>query len=66
MSYSTWADMLYSAEEFNHLYAKSNGFNTDINPNSRVRSEGESFMAFIDAGSDALLRDDPDFITGLI
>ena len=66
MGYTTWDSMLYSEEEFTTLYSKADGFNDDINRNCRIRDNGSSFAAFIDAGSDALLSEHSEFVTGLI
>ena len=66
MNYTTWAKMLYTEEEFTALYSTADGFNDDINRNCRARDNDSSFAAFIDAGSDALLREHSEFVAGLI
>lgn len=66
MSYTTWEKLLYTEGEFSTLYSVADGFNDDINRNCRTRDDGSRFAAFIDAGSDALLRDDRDFVASLI
>lgn len=66
MSYTTWANMLYTEEEFETLYSVADGFNDDVNRNCRSRDDSSSFATFIDVGSDALLRDHSDFVAGLI
>ena len=66
MSYTTWAKMFYTEEEFTALCTVADCFNDDINRNCRTRDEGSSFATFIDVGSDALLRDHVEFVMGLI
>ena len=66
MPYKSWEDMLYTQKEFANLYAVTKGFNDDIHHNHRVRDDGESFSAFVDSGSDALIQDSPDFVDSLI
>lgn len=66
MAYKTWADMLYTEEEFAALCAKTECFDDDKNPNHRARSADMSFSEFIDSGSDALLEEDSDFVADLL
>jgi len=66
VGYATWAQMLYTEEEFAILYGAADGFNDDINRNCRTRDDSRSFATFIDEGGDALLRDHSDFVACLI
>ena len=66
MSYNNWDAMLYTTEEISGLYNASDGFNDDINSNSKARNDDESFASFIGEGIDELIREDPEFVAGLI
>lgn len=66
MSNISWEKLFYTEGEFATLYSISEGFNDDINRNCRTRDDDSRFATFIDAGSDALLRDNLDFVAGLI
>lgn len=66
MNYASWDKMLYTEEEFKVLYSITDGFNNDINGNCRIRSDDSNFDSFIDQGSEALLRDHPEFVASII
>ncbi len=66
MDKKEWESLLYSDEEFHALYEISKGFNDDLNKNHRVRENNETFSAFIDEGSDALIEEHPILVKQLI
>lgn len=62
MAYKTWDEIFYTSEEFAPISKKLNA----VNRNHRLRCTGKRFAEFVNAGSDALLRDNPDFVAHLI
>ena len=65
MKNDSWNSVLYTEQEFHQLYVTTKGFNEDVNRNHRVRQEPESFAAFIDKGSTALIADHPELVKKL-
>jgi len=66
MTEARWQQHLYSKEEFSELCSLSNNFNDDINSNKPVRPEGETFIQFMEKGSEALSRDHKDLLEYLL
>ena len=48
----------FTREKFDELYDTCNGFDNDVNKNSPVYEEQETFEAFLEAGSEKILECD--------
>lgn len=60
MAYQDWDSMLYSDEEFNALYEKTDGFNDEFHSNHPLCPEGMTFEQFVDEGSTSLIEKNPE------